>query len=47
MNTKALNLFIVFLMTDAMLLTANASSAEKPFIIGGPLSTAFLFGWVA
>ena len=47
MKTKPLNMFIVFLMTVALTLSAGAVRAEKPIVIGCPLSTAFLYGWDA
>jgi branched-chain amino acid transport system substrate-binding protein len=47
MKTKPINMLIVFLMTVALVLSAGAAYAEKPIVIGCPLSTAFLYGWDA
>jgi branched-chain amino acid transport system substrate-binding protein len=35
-------LFLVFFLSPSL-----SNSAEKPIVIGAPLSTAFLYGWDA
>ncbi len=47
MKTMALRWFWGLLMSVCMILSAGQALAEKPIIIGCPLSTAFLYGWDA
>jgi len=47
MKTKKLLCFAVLLMTVFVFLSAGRALAEKPIVIGAPLSTAFLYGWDA
>ena len=47
MKEKKLLCLVVVLMTVSIFLSAGQTRAEKPIVIGAPLSTAFLYGWDA
>ena len=47
MKTNRLRSLIVLLMTISLALSAGVVQAEKPIVIGCPLSTSFLYGWDA
>jgi branched-chain amino acid transport system substrate-binding protein len=38
---------VIFLLAIFLILPANTALAEKPIVIGAPLSTSFLYGWDA
>jgi len=46
MIVKNMKMLMIFLLAVFLILPANAAlAAEKPIVIGAPLSTAFLYGW--
>ncbi len=46
MTAKNMKMLIIFLLTIFLILPANTVlAAEKPIVIGAPLSTAFVYGW--
>ena len=47
MKIKELRSLVVLLVAFFMILPAGPAAAEKPIVIGAPLSTAFLYGWAA
>lgn len=47
MRANCRTVLIVVLMTVTLALSAGTVQAEKPIVIGSPLSTAFLYGWDA
>jgi branched-chain amino acid transport system substrate-binding protein len=47
MKIKELRSLVVLLMAFFLILPAGPAAAEKPIVIGAPLSTAFLYGWAA
>ena len=47
MKIKELRVLLVLLATFFLILPAGRAAAEKPIVIGAPLSTAFLYGWDA
>jgi branched-chain amino acid transport system substrate-binding protein len=47
MKTRGLGVMVLVLSVCLMILPASMALAEKPIIIGAPLSTAFLYGWDA
>ena len=47
MEKRNIKMVLVFLMAIFLILPGQTAFAEKPIIIGAPLSTAFLYGWDA
>ncbi|MDF1590577.1 MAG: ABC transporter substrate-binding protein [Desulfobacterales bacterium] len=47
MKIKELKSLVVLLVAFFMILPGGPAAAEKPIVIGAPLSTAFLYGWSA
>ena len=47
MKVRFLVGFVVLLVAALFVFPANKAMAEKPIILGCPLSTAFLYGWDA
>ncbi len=47
MITKNMKMLIIILLAVFLVLPVNLALAEKPIVIGAPLSTAFLYGWDA
>jgi len=47
MKLRRLRNWIVLLAAFCLILPAGLAAAEKPIVIGGPLSTSFLYGWDA
>ena len=47
MKVKIFVVFVVLLVAALFVFPANKAMAEKPIILGCPLSTAFLYGWDA
>jgi branched-chain amino acid transport system substrate-binding protein len=47
MKSKSLKLFFILVVSFLFFLPANSALAEKPIVIGSPLSTAYLYGWAA
>ncbi len=47
MKNRVLMLFAVLIAAGLVLLTGSQALAQKPIVIGAPLSTAFLYGWDA
>ena len=47
MKAKFFVVFVVLLVAALFVFPANKAMAEKPIILGCPLSTAFLYGWDA
>ena len=47
MIAKNLKMSMIFLLAVFLILPANKALAEKPIVIGAPLSTSFLYGWDA
>jgi branched-chain amino acid transport system substrate-binding protein len=47
MKAKFFVVFVVLLVAALFIFPANKAMAEKPIILGCPLSTAFLYGWDA
>ena len=47
MKFKNLRLFTVLLTVALLVVPCSQVLAEKPIVIGSPLSTAFLYGWAA
>jgi len=46
MIVKSMKMLMIFFLAVFLILPANAAlAAEKPIVIGAPLSTAFLYGW--
>jgi branched-chain amino acid transport system substrate-binding protein len=47
MKSKSLKLFFILVVSFLFFLPANSALAQKPIVIGCPLSTAYLYGWAA
>jgi branched-chain amino acid transport system substrate-binding protein len=47
MIAKNMKMLMIFLLAIFLILPANEVLAEKPIVIGAPLSTSFLYGWDA
>ncbi len=47
MIAKNMKMLMIFLLAIFLILPANEALAEKPIVIGAPLSTSFLYGWDA
>lgn len=47
MEKRNIKMMLVFLVAIFLILPGQMAFAEKPIIIGSPLSTAFLYGWDA
>jgi len=47
MKTRGLGVMVLLLSVCLVILSAGMALAEKPIVIGAPLSTAFLYGWDA
>jgi len=47
MKTRVLMVFAVVMAAALLILPRTQAFAQKPIIIGGPLSTAFVYGWDA
>ena len=47
MIAKNMKMLMIFLLAVFLILPANRALAEKPIVIGAPLSTSFLYGWDA
>ncbi len=47
MMAKNVKMLLILLLAVFLVLPANVARAEKPIVIGAPLSTAFLYGWDA
>jgi branched-chain amino acid transport system substrate-binding protein len=47
MKTRKLRILLILLTVVFFILPASQVLAEKPIVLGCPLSTAFLYGWDA
>ena len=47
MKTRHITVLVVLLVAVLFVFSGNRAMAEKPIVIGCPLSTAFLYGWDA
>ena len=47
MKGKAIRSLMMVLIAALLILPGNTALAEKPIIIGSPLSTSYLYGWDA
>jgi branched-chain amino acid transport system substrate-binding protein len=47
MIAKNMKMLMIFFLAVFLILPANKALAEKPIVIGAPLSTSFLYGWDA
>lgn len=47
MEKRNIKMMLVFLVAIFLILPGQTAFAEKPIVIGSPLSTAFLYGWDA
>lgn len=47
MIVKKMKMLVIFLLAVFLILPVNTALAEKPIVIGAPLSTSFLYGWDA
>ncbi|MGD9046178.1 MAG: ABC transporter substrate-binding protein, partial [Desulfobacterales bacterium] len=47
MIVKKMKMLVILLFAVFLILPVNTALAEKPIVIGAPLSTSFLYGWDA
>ena len=47
MIVKKMKMLVILLLAVFLILPVNTALAEKPIVIGAPLSTSFLYGWDA
>ncbi len=47
MIVKKMKMLVIFLLAVFLILPVNTALAEKPIVIGAPLSTSYLYGWDA
>ena len=45
MIKKNMKMLMIFFLAVFLILPAQTALAEKPIVVGAPLSTAFLYGW--
>ncbi|MBK5101011.1 MAG: hypothetical protein JJE15_08485, partial [Desulfobacteraceae bacterium] len=47
MKARHISVLVVLLAAFLIIFPGNRAMAEKPIVIGAPLSTAFVYGWGA